>query len=432
MAIIKFYLKRPDESETVVFARFSISEPLLINGKLKYDYMKYYTSESINPIFWNSKTCRAKNTTKFAEAPEFNQRLDTIESIINATLLEFKNNGITPTKVEFKNELDKLIKPNKLGDKSGFSGDKTDIARMNLVQFTQHLIDTLPLKKSTLTSYGIVKGNLTEFEIKHQTVLTFKNADIDFYNSFVKYLSGLGLGQNTIGTRIKIVKTILNNANDRGIAVSTDYKKKSFAKPKEETENIYLNETELTAIYNLTDLPKHLESVRDMFLIGCYTGLRYSDLIRLTKDNITSDNTIKIKTLKTEKIIDVPIHSKVKQILEKYNYQLPKPISNQKYNEYIKDVVKEAEIKEPILKQYRIKGKQVNITELKYKLVTSHTARRSFATNAFLSDVPVLAIMRITGHKTESAFMKYIKMSAKDNAIKLKSHKFFNPLTIAK
>lgn len=76
-------------------------------------------------------------------------------------------------------------------------------------------------------------------------------------------------------------------------------KKKSFSKPEEETENIYLNESELTAIYNLDKLSKQLEKVRDMFLIVCYTGLRYSDLIRLTKDNITSDNTIKIKTQKT-------------------------------------------------------------------------------------------------------------------------------------
>lgn len=320
--------------------------------------------------------------------------------------------------------MDKLLNPDFENQPNESSGLKT----LNLVQFTQHLIDTLALKKTTLVSYEVVLRNLKGFEKKHKTVPTFKNADIDFYNSFVKYLSGLGLAQNTIGTRIKIVKTILHNANERGLAVSMDYKKKSFSKPKEETENIYLNESELTAIYNLDKLSKQLEKVRDMFLIGCYTGLRYSDLIRLTKDNITSDNTIKIKTQKTEKIIDVPIHSHVQQIFEKYDYQLPKPISNQKYNEYIKDVMKIAKINEPITKQYRKNGMLANLTESKFKFVTSHTARRSFATNAFLADVSVLSIMQITGHRTESAFMKYIKMSAKDNAMKLKTHKFFNPM----
>ena len=428
MAKIKFIVKRPDEQMSVIYARIPFGDPQQTETGLKYNYLKYYISESINPEYWNPKTSRAKNTTKFKESPEFNQRLDDIESMINTVLLNFKKEEITPDRTELKNELDKLIKP----DKVVKSADKTDYSKMGLVEFTEHLIKTLPFKHNTIKSYNTLKGNLMSYQKKHKTKLTFKNADIDFYNSFVKYLSGLGLGQNTIGTRIKIIKTILNNANERGVTVSTDYLKKSFSKPNEETENVYLNETELTAIFNLNALPKYLESVRDMFLIGCYSGLRYSDLIRLTKDNITSENTIKIKTEKTEKIVDIPIHPHVKQIFEKYGYQLPKPISNQKYNDYIKMVVKHAGINEPITKQYRKNGMLANLTEPKYNLCTSHTARRSFATNAFLADVPVISIMKITGHKTESAFMKYIKMSSKDNAMKLKTHKFFNPLTIAK
>ncbi|NLI71844.1 MAG: site-specific integrase [Bacteroidales bacterium] len=426
MAKISFTRKYTKGDTTPLYAQIPISEPVKIGNKTKYNYLRYYISETINPKFWNKKTCRAKSTAKFPEYPEFNQRLDDIESMINAVLLSFKNSGSTPTKDEIKNELDKVIK------QKNTATDATSLANLTLTQFTQHLIDTLPYKKSTLKSYKVVLRNLKDYEKKHKTVLTYKNADIDFYNLFVKYLTDLGLAQNTIGTRIKIIKTILNKANERGIDVSLDYQKKSFSKPKEETESIYLNETELSKMYNLSNLPKYLETVRDMFIIGSYTGLRYSDLFRLTKDNITSDNTISLKTQKTERIVDIPIHTRVKQIFEKYDYQLPKSISNQKYNEYIKEVAEKAEINEPITTQNRIKGMLVSSTTPKYKLVTSHTARRSFATNAYLADVPVLSIMEITGHKTESAFMKYIKMSSKDNAMKLKSHKFFNPLTIAK
>lgn len=428
MSKISFTRKFPKGEITPLYAQIPIGTPIQIGNKTKYNYFRYYIPESINPKFWNKETCRAVKNAKFPEHPEFNQRLDNIESMINTVLLNFKNKGIIPDKTELKTELDKLIRPDKVIQQA----DKTDFSKMCLVEFTEHLIKTLPYKHTTIKSYNVVKGNLIGYENKYNTKLTFKNADIDFYNTFIKYLSGLGLGQNTIGTRIKIVKTILNNANERGLTVSTDYQKKSFSKPSEETENIYLNETELTAIYNLNTLPKYLESVRDMFLIGCYTGLRYSDLIRLTKDSITSDDTITIKTQKTEKIVDIPIHPHVKQIFEKYDYQLPKPISNQKYNEYIKLVVKHAGINEPITKQYRKNGLLANLTEPKYNFVTSHTARRSFATNAFLADVPVLAIMQITSHRTEESFMKYIKMSAKDNAMKLKTHRFFNPLTIAK
>ncbi len=116
----------------------------------------------------------------------------------------------------------------------------------------------------------------------------------------------------------------------------------------------------------------------------------------------------------------------MKSILEKYDYQLPRIPSNQKFNDYIKKVAELAGINEQITTEITKGGFKVMGTTEKFNLVTSHTARRSFATNAFLNDVPSIAIMKITGHKTESAFMKYIKMSAKDNAKKMQLHPFFN------
>ena len=221
-------------------------------------------------------------------------------------------------------------------------------------------------------------------------------------------------------------------ANDRGINVPTDYTKKSFKKPSEETFSIYLTESELMKMYNKSGLPLYLERVRDLFLIGCYTGLRFSDLSRLKKENITADGTINIKAEKTEKTVVVPIHPIVRQIFEKYNYQLPKIPANQNFNDYIKTVAERAKINELVTIE-RSKGIfEVGQTAEKHNFVSSHTARRSFATNAFLMDMPSISIMKITGHKTESAFMRYIKMSAKDNAIKMQSHKFFNPMLIAK
>jgi integrase len=224
----------------------------------------------------------------------------------------------------------------------------------------------------------------------------------------------------------------MSAANDRGINVPNDYTKKSFKKPNEESFSIYLNESELSLLYNKSGLPLYLERVRDLFLIGCYTGLRFSDLTQLKKENITAENTINITTQKTNQKVVVPIHPVVKEIFKKYDYKLPKMPSNQKFNEYLKEVAKLAGLKEPVTIESTKGSFRVSETTEKYNLVTSHTARRSFATNAFLSDMPSISIMKITGHKTESAFMKYIKMSAKDNALKMQSHKFFNPLFIAK
>jgi len=454
MATIKFYLKDSKQSETAIYARISYGAAMSDSDSKEYINLKYYIAKSINPAFWNPKTNRAKGTKDFPEYPEFNSRLNTIESTINGVFLKLENTDITPTNQIIKKELDKILKPEIVISKEDTQKD--------LFPFIDHLIKTSPNKKSTLKSFKVVQKNLIDYQKAKKTVLNFSSIDIDFYNSFTDYLkkprtlkskTGLsvrhpGLSMNTIGTRIKILITFLSEANERGINVPQDFKKKSFKVTKEETNSIYLTESELMQMYyietspesldilrkefNTDKLPDYLARVRDLFLIGCYTGLRFSDLSKLNKDNITVDNTINITTLKTNQKVIVPIHPITKQIFEKYNYQLPREISNQKFNEYLKDVAKIAGIKELITTESTVGGFKVSHTTEKYNLVTSHTARRSMATNAFLMDMPSISIMKITGHKTESAFMRYIKMSAKDNAIKMQSHPFFNKLIIAK
>ena len=113
----------------------------------------------------------------------------------------------------------------------------------------------------------------------------------------------------------------------------------------------------------------------------------------------------------------------------KINERLP---SNQKFNDYIKEVSKLAGIKEAVKVEQTKGDLTTKKSEPKYKLVTSHTARRSFATNAYLADIQTISIMGITGHKTEKAFMKYIKISQEDNARKLMYHKFFTKMVVNK
>lgn len=222
----------------------------------------------------------------------------------------------------------------------------------------------------------------------------------------------------------------MRSSLERGLHNNTHFQKKAFNKPTEQTTAVYLNEKELQTLYKL-DLSdsKKLNNVRDWFLIAAYTGLRFSDFSRLTEDNIKND-VISIKTQKTGVNVVVPIHTIVKSILEKHNYTLPKVMSNQKFNEYIKDVCKEAEILDPILVEETKGNTKVRRSYEKYKLVSAHTARRSFATNAFLAGVPTIQIMKLTGHKTEKVFMKYIKISESENAKKLQLHPFFNRMIV--
>ena len=174
-------------------------------------------------------------------------------------------------------------------------------------------------------------------------------------------------------------------------------------------------------IYETDCKSERLNRVRDLFLIGAFTGLRFSDFTSITKDNILS-STIHIEQHKTGGKVAIPLHRVVLEIWRKYGEKLPQPISNQKFNNYIKEVCKLAGIDEMEQKNITRGGMRVRQTYKKYELVTSHTARRSFATNLYLSGFPAISIMQITGHRTEKAFMAYIRVTPEQHAELLREH----------
>ena len=172
---------------------------------------------------------------------------------------------------------------------------------------------------------------------------------------------------------------------------------------------------------NLSD-NKRLETVRDLFLIGCYTGLRYSNYSTLKPEQI-KDGYIRIIQAKTGDPVVVPIHSIVEKIISKYNGKLPSSLTNQKTNECLKDLGKKVHsLNEMVSITFTKGGQKVIENCMKWELLTSHTARRSFATNQYLAGVPTLTIMSVTGHQTEKSFMRYIKLTSSEHANLLKLH----------
>ena len=182
---------------------------------------------------------------------------------------------------------------------------------------------------------------------------------------------------------------------------------------------IYQRDEEINAIYKynfaLNDRP---DKAPDLFIIGWRTGLRISDFLRLKENNI-KEGYIEIETQKTGQNVIIPMHPQVKEIWVKRN-GFPNSISDQKFNLYIKEVCEEAKINE-LTEGSKINPK-TNRKEKgiypKYELVTSHICRRSFASNLY-GKLPNLVIMGITGHQTEAQFLKYIKITPKENAKKL-------------
>jgi len=178
---------------------------------------------------------------------------------------------------------------------------------------------------------------------------------------------------------------------------------------------------ELKSIYNLKiENNPDFEKIRDVFIVGCFTGLRYSDLSSLDLSHIDlNQEIITLTQRKVHKPVTIPLIDYVPEILKKYNLQLPKIHLND-FNEGIKKIGELAGINQPT-ETVRYKGK--NAVKGKYKkheLISSHTCRRSFCTNMYLAGFPAEELMKISGHKSTSAFMTYIKVDNLQAAMRLK------------
>ena len=434
MANVNFYLKTQKNSESLIFAVFNFGySETDTTGNRKPKFFKYSTGETIKTIFWNPKTQRAKETLKFPGYAEFNTRLDNITNDIKETYRRLQNDRITPSPDLLRTELDKLYKktpqppePRKI-DLFGYIDNY-----IKTVKFVYKGNKPFPINERTKQKYRTTLNLLKEFaKEKRKNKLNFDDINLDFYNAFLEYLQTKLYTDNTCGKYIANIKKFLNTATEEGVNTKLDYQSKRFAKPFEETEKMYLTETELLKLYEL-DLTKNkrLQTVRDLFLIGCYTALRYSDYSNIKPENIyTTDKGIflNIKTFKTGKTVIIPLHWIVKNILDKYHNELPRSITNQKTNDYLKELGELAGIYDKVNISQNKGGVRVDITNLKYELITTHTARRSGATNMYLTGIPVQSIMKLTGHKTEKVFMSYLRFTEEDNANILFDSPFFKP-----
>ena len=397
-------------------------EETLIYLILNYDYkrFKYSTGEKIEPKFWNAKNQRAKETKKFREYPEFNSRLDKIANDLNTVYRRFLNDGIKPNNALLKEALNAEVK-----------GDIFKPDEIKLFEFIENFIEERKHQRAnaTIKLYNTVFNYLKAYSDKINKQIDFEDIDLDFYNKYLVFLTKTNkLAINTVGKHIKVLKGFLNEATDRGLNDKLDFKKSKFKSLSEESDTVYLSLNELKKVEkaNLSS-SKKLEKVRDLFLVGCYTGLRFSDFKEIKPENILEDKSvIQMRTRKTGERVSIPLHPVVRKILKKYNNELPKAYVNQVMNRYLKELMRAAEINEEIETTITKGGKIERSVQPKSELISTHTARRSFATNLYLSDVPAISIMKLTGHKSEKSFLKYIRVTQEQNADKLLNHPFFN------
>ena len=238
--------------------------------------------------------------------------------------------------------------------------------------------------------------------------------DINWLNSYSTFMKSLNYSPSSINKDIQLIKQILRHADNNDINITRNvFNSKSL---KTSTITHYLNENELELVFSYKTPNKALENTRRLFLIGATTGLRVSDLMKIKTFNITN-GMIELTTTKTSQNIIIPIDPRVSDFIAEV-----KPLAHPVFNRNLKKLFKVIGLNE-ITKGY-IKGKD-NKRQLgmhpKYKLLTSHSMRRTFATNLY-GKLPTMVIMAITGHTTEKSFLTYIKKPQRDFAERLKEY----------
>ena len=344
------------------------------------------------------------------------------------------NRHIKKIKLEIEtivsNALDDGIEPNPeyvLNVYYGINQEQGKTSKKDLFEYFDDYIKAKSPRvgRHTVNDYHALKKHLKGFERWSRSKLEFKFINYSFYQRFMKYLSHdavkpdgeKGLAVNTIGKTLKNLKIFLRDCARKHIIEPIDTS--DFKVYQEDVENIYLTENEINAIHNL-DLSKEKdrERIRDLFVLGCYTGLRYSDLSSIKPANIKGDF-IHLRQGKTMNHVVIPLNDTANKIIRKYDGCIPEGIHMNDFNILIKGIAAEAGINEEIIITQKRGAERVDTTYKKFDLIASHTCRRSFCTNEYLKGTPTLFIMKISGHRTERNFLKYIKVDEQVAAQKM-------------
>ncbi|MBA4166589.1 MAG: phage integrase SAM-like domain-containing protein [Chitinophagaceae bacterium] len=278
--------------------------------------------------------------------------------------------------------------------------------------------------------YRNMRDHLKAFEAYSKEAITFDSLDYTFYEQLVEFLSYVyiqqgrtkmtivGLKLNSVGKTVKHLRTFLRNRIRKRIIPPLDMD--GWTILEEDSDAIYLNwdEINLIAKVDLMEHP-HLEDYRQDFVLGCYTGLRFSDFSLLDELDVRGDMLYK-KQAKSNHWVVIPLRPAALEIVTRRFHKGVLPPTNPEFNRHIKTIARLAGICSMVKHSYKKGNASVVEVKPKYGWITSHTCRRSFCTNEFLAGTPVELIMKISGHKSVKDFYKYIRITPEQAAIEIK------------
>lgn len=423
MATVNYlYRSQRDKSPLILRLLFRANETDFVFGvKTRLEVTKQY---------WkiDHKKKRAKGVDLINRQTEVNKELGNLKAHVLENFQ--KTNSSFINKEWLQTQIENYYNPSK----------KSSELPKELLKYIDVFIENRrnDLSLSTIKKYKVIKQLLIRYEEYINRKLLIIDIDASFKKSFEDYCLLNQYAPNTIARALRAIKTVCNHAKYQGL--ETSFQLDTVKVKNVKVENIYLNFDDINKLININKnkLSKTYENARDWLLISCFVGQRISDFMRFNKDMLRQEKNnngdvitlIEFTQKKTGKLMTVPLKDEVLQILKKRDGNFPNPISDQKYNEYIKQVCQTAKINESSLGSKKVKfegldGKfqyrKENGMFEKWELVTSHIGRRSFATN-FYGTIPTSYLIYVTGHSTERMFLNYIGKSNKDLAMELTNY----------
>ena len=395
-----------------------------------------HTGIKVPPLHWNNaQRCITDDLpTEFGTVADLNKELLRMFNVANTLALKAKTFRTTERGKFVKESFSPDLVLENVEEKIVENQKKVEEQKQSSLDIYNQFDEYIKSKqrkvgKATLTVYGNVKSHLKAFENYRKQKINFDSLDFAFYEDFVDYLTfehihirrqteHVGLRLNTIGKTIKHFRGFIKDRVKRKIIPPVDLT--DFKIPEEESDAIYLTYDEIAIIYqtDLTDHP-HLVEYRDLFVLACLTGLRFSDFSNLRPEDLQKDMLYK-KQEKSDHWVVIPLRDEAKLIFTRQFKERIPALTNPEFNRHIKAIGKLAGITRLVKFSYKKGNQNIVTTKPKYDWITSHTARRSFCTNEFLSGTPVELIMKISGHKRTKDFYRYIRISPEEAANKIK------------
>lgn len=427
-----------------------------VSLKVKIPFKEWNTDMQLPRRFTDEKPVKELNGMSYSELGnkilEIKKELISAEECGTLTAVLAKD---TVTQVMNKTYIEESIALNNKATASA------EAKRMTLKEFIREFIrqcetgerlkrkSTRKVTDSTIKNYKGTLAQLEEYEKITHHVIDFDDMTMDFYDDWKQFFIKKQYSPNTIGRHIRNLKIFLYAAKDMKLTTTNEFESSRFSADREDVDNVYLTEDRVAQMYDFNPTDRQqldelisrapmkerailreltekstsrrlLEEAKDIFVVGCLTGQRVSDYKRISEEMVVrlrdGKEYVQLIQEKTDKEVFLPLDIRVHRILNKYGGKLPK-IYDQHLNERIKVVGRLLGWTEKagIMEHRGIMA--IRSRKKFYECIKTHTARRTFATNAYKNGISLSSIMAVTGHSSEQMLRKYLKLDNKEKAI---------------